>query len=102
MVQGQRRKNQASKQTESEKDRRDLVRTLLVDGIWFVLDLWFVWPVSHVWAVSLGASVILIHLTTTSWRIKTRLISCAAVLACTLVVIWILPPVETENRIPFT
>jgi len=90
--------NESDEQTEKEKQRRELVRSWLFEGLWFFLDLWFVWPVSHVWAVTLAALVIAIHLATSSNRVRTRIILCIALAALTASVVHFLPPNETETH----
>ena len=89
-------KNEPGKQSNREKERREFIRGILFDILWFGLDLWFVWPISHVWAVVLGAVVIAIHLLTSSWTLKNRLIYLVVLVLCTASTIDIIPPNETE------
>ncbi len=95
-MKSKRRQEETYKQTQSKKERREFVRSLLFDGLWFFIDLWFVWPLSHIWAVALAALVIAIHFATSSWHSRTRLISCVLLLACTAMIIHFIPPNESE------
>jgi hypothetical protein len=93
-----RAKAKAEKKAQRERDRREIIGTVLFEVPWFLLDAFWLWPLSRVaslWAACFGIAVAF-YRHVPSFDIAVRLIAGVALMG--MLIQPQLPPTEGENE----